>query len=57
MTYKNTFNRDGIPYKADFRTMEQQREDGQNVTKRASDDMRRNHLYNVAAQTSHSPST
>ena len=34
MTYKNTFNRDGIPYKADFRTMEQQRDDGLYVTKR-----------------------
>jgi len=30
-----TFTRDGIPYKADFRTMEQQRDDGQYVTKRA----------------------
>jgi hypothetical protein len=30
-----TFNRDGVPYKADFRTMEQQRDDGQYVTKRA----------------------
>jgi hypothetical protein len=29
-----TFNRDGVPYKADFRTMEQQRDDGQYVTKR-----------------------
>ena len=29
-----TFNRDGIPYKADFRTMEQQRDDGLYVTKR-----------------------
>ena len=30
-----TFTRDGIPYKADFRTMEQQRDDGRYVTKRA----------------------
>ena len=30
-----TFKRDGIPYKADFRTMEQQRDDGLYVTKRA----------------------
>ena len=30
-----TFNRDGIPYKADFQKMEQQRDDGLYVTKRA----------------------